>query len=438
MGAVTTRGVGIRLRYETHVLDNGLRVILQPDHSSPLVAVHLMVHAGSREERPGRTGFAHLLEHLLFQGSAHVGPADHFRLVQEAGGTLNGSTWFDRTNYFETVPSNQLDLALWLEADRMGWFLPAITQAKLDTQREVVKNERRQSYENRPYGLATETVLSAAFPEGHPYRHPTIGYMEDLEAATLDDVETFFRTWYTPGNAVLVLAGAFDPPDALRRVERYFGEIAPGPEPDRAAAFPAPCSGTRLTLQDAVTVPRVYRMAPAPAFPEAGYEATGVLALVLAGGRSSRLYDELVFDRQIAQDVHAYVWPLEKIGMLWLVATARPGVSAPELESAMDEVLARLVEEGATHAEVSGARNRARRQIVRRISGVGGRAEVLAHAALLRGDPAYVNDAFELYDAVTPDHVGDLAVELLRPGNRTVVSVVPRPPGSPTGEGARP
>jgi predicted Zn-dependent peptidase len=394
---VTTRSAGIRFEYETHVLDNGLQVILQPDRASPLVAVHVMYHVGSREEPPGRTGFAHLFEHLLFQGSAHVGEAEHFRLVQEAGGTLNGSTWFDRTNYFETVPSNQLDLALWLEADRMGWFLPAITQAKLDNQRDVVKNERRQSYENRPYGLATETVLRHAFSEGHPYRHPTIGYMEDLDGATLDDVRAFFRTWYTPGNAVLVLAGDFDPAVALRRVDRYFGEIEPG---------------------------------PAPAFPQPEYETSAVLATVLAGGRSARLYDDLVYEQRVAQDVHAFVWPLEAVGMLWVVATARPGVSAPALEAAIGETLARLAADGVTEAEVAGARNRARGQLVNSLSGLGGRADLLAHAAVLRGEPAYVNDVFGRYEKISRNHIDELACELLLPSRRTVVSVVPKEDGS--------
>jgi predicted Zn-dependent peptidase len=424
---VTTRSAGIRFEYETHVLDNGLQVILQPDRASPLVAVHVMYHVGSREEPPGRTGFAHLFEHLLFQGSAHVGEAEHFRLVQEAGGALNGSTWFDRTNYFETVPSNQLDLALWLEADRMGWFLPAITQAKLDNQRDVVKNERRQSYENRPYGLATETVLRHAFSEGHPYRHPTIGYMEDLDGATLDDVRAFFRTWYTPGNAVLVLAGDFDPAVALRRVDRYFGEIEPGPAPQRRTVTPPMISGeTRAVITDAVTVPRTYMMAHAPAFPQPEYETSAVLATVLAGGRSARLYDDLVYEQRVAQDVHAFVWPLEAVGMLWVVATARPGVSAPALEAAIGETLARLAADGVTEAEVAGARNRARGQLVNSLSGLGGRADLLAHAAVLRGEPAYVNDVFGRYEKISRNHIDELACELLLPSRRTVVSVVPK------------
>jgi zinc protease len=429
---VTDPTRSIRFPFETRELDNGLKVILQPDHSSPVVAVHVMYHVGSRNERPGGTGFAHLFEHLLFQGSEHVAEAEHFRLIQEAGGTLNGSTWFDRTNYFETVPSHQLDLALWLEADRMGWFLPSITQAKLDNQRDVVKNERRQSYENRPYGLATETVLRHAYPVGHPYRHPTIGYMEDLDRATLEDVRRFFRTWYGPGNAVLVLCGDFEPDDAMRRVERFFGEIPGSPAPER---LPVPAHATGdpaiVRLDDSVSVPRVYQMYHAPPFPSGDYEASALIASVLAGGRSSRLYQELVYEQRIAADVHAFVWPLQSVGMMWVVATARPGVSADTLRSGVDATLARLADQPAGEEEVSGARRRARRQLLLQFESVGGRASALAHASVLRGDPEYVNASFDRYGAVAPTDLQHLAPRLLVPERRTVVEVVPRAPDAP-------
>ena len=431
----------IRFPFEIRELDNGLKVILQPDRSSPVVAVHLMYHVGSKNERPGRTGFAHLFEHLLFQGSEHVGEAEHFRLIQEAGGTLNGSTWFDRTNYFETVPSHQLDLALWLEADRMGWFLPSITQDKLDNQRDVVKNERRQSYENRPYGLATETVLQHAFLPGHPYRHPTIGYMEDLDRANLDDVKDFFRTWYGPGNAVLVICGDIDPEDAVRRADRYFGEIPSRPSPLRPSV-PASAGGssTVVRLEDSVSVPRVYMMYPAPSFQASDYEASALVASVLAGGRSSRLFRELVYEQRIAADVHAFVWPLEEIGTLWLVATARPGVSAEELQSGLDETIAQLVADPPAEEEVSGARNRARRQLLSQFESVGGRASALAHAAVLRGEPEYVNASFDRYGAVQAGDLRDLGSRLLLVEDRTVVHVVPLEPGTPSAlppEGSR-
>ena len=428
---VTTPTRAIRFPFETRELDNGLRVILQPDRSSPVVAVHVMYHVGSKDERPGGTGFAHLFEHLLFQGSEHVAEAEHFRLIQEAGGTLNGSTWFDRTNYFETVPSHRLDLALWLEADRMGWFLPSITQAKLDNQRDVVKNERRQSYENRPYGLATETVLHHAFPAGHSYRHPTIGYMEDLDRATLEDVRRFFRTWYSPGNAVLVVCGDFETEDAMRRVDRFFGEIPWGESPGRPAVDPPATGSSQLVrLEDSVSVPRIYMMYHAPSFRSAEYEASSLIASVLAGGRSSRLYQELVYEQRIAADVHAFVWPLEDVGMLWVVATARPGVNAEALQAGLDETIRRLAAEPPAEQEVSGARNRALRQLLLQYESVGRRASALAHAAILRGEPEYVNASLGRYGAVEVGGVRDLASRILVVEGRTVVHVVPREPGA--------
>lgn len=423
---MTSSRTAVRFAYETHTLDNGLRVVLQPDRSSPLVSVHVMYHVGSADERPGRTGFAHLFEHLLFQGSAHVGEAEHFRLVQEAGGTLNGTTWFDRTNYFETVPAGRLDLALWLEADRMGWFLPAISQEKLDNQREVVKNERRQSYENRPYGLATETVLAAAFPGDHPYAHPTIGYMEDIDRATLEDVSGFFREWYGPANATLVLCGDFEATDALRRIDRYFGEIEGGKPPPRRAVDP-PSAGAEdvLRLPDRVSVPRVYAMYHAPGFRSRSWEATTVLSSVLAGGRSSRLYRELVYEQGVAADVHAYAWPLERSGMLWVVATARPGVGAAALQAGIDATLESAARDGLREEEVEGARNRAGRQLVAGLSPVGRRADALAHATVLRGDPGYVNESFDRFAAVQREDLDRLGGEILTERRRTVLHVIP-------------
>ena len=384
-----------------------------------------MYHVGSKNERPGMTGFAHLFEHLLFQGSEHVEGTSHMRFIQDAGGTMNGTTWFDRTNYFETVPSNRLDLALWLESDRMGFFLSAISQAKLDNQRDVVKNERRQSYENRPYGLAVETVLREAFPESHPYRHPTIGYMEDLDRATLDDVRNFFRAYYGPANATLVVAGDVDVSTATQRVQHWFGEIegaVPPPPPVIPEVVP---SSRRVIIQDEVTVPRVYLAYPAPAFTEPGYEAVDVLSSLLAEGRSSRLYRSLVVEQQVAADVMAYVWPTESVGMSWIVATARPGVSAESLEGAIREVLADLLSNGATPQELTGAKNRARRQLVQRLDSVGYRADLIAHATVYRDDPGYVNTVFDAYARV---ELADLAAQserVLAPGSGTMLHVVP-------------
>lgn len=384
-----------------------------------------MYHVGSKNERPGMTGFAHLVEHLLFQGSQHVDGTSHLRLIQDAGGTLNGTTWFDRTNFFETVPSNRLDLALWLEADRMGFFLPAVSQSKLDNQRDVVKNERRQSYENRPYGLAVETVLMHTFPEGHPYRHPTIGYMEDLDRATLDDVRAFFQAYYGPANATLVVAGDVEVNAAVDRVRHWFGDIA-GQAPPPAPVVPTVrAQESRVTIRDVVSVPRVYLAFPAPAFTGAGYEATDVLASLLAEGRSSRLYRALVVEQQVAADVTAYVWPTESVGMLWVVATARPGVDAESLEGAIRRVLADLQEGGPTPRELMGARNRARRQLVQRLESVGRRADLIAHAAVYRDDPGYVNSVFDAYSSVELADLEDAAGRVFTAGCGTTLHVVP-------------
>ena len=416
----------VNFPYSEHELDNGLRVVLHRDERTPVVAVHVMYHVGSKDERPGRTGFAHLFEHLLFQGTEHVPKGEHFRLIQNAGGTLNGSTWFDRTNYFETVPSNQLELALWLESDRMGFFEPSITREKLENQRGVVMNERRQSYENRPYGLAFETVLAAAYPEGHPYRHPTIGYMEDIEAASLEDVRSFFRTFYGPNNATLVVAGDADPDEALTAVDRWFGEIPRrDPPPEREAPEVGAPGERRRTIEDSVQVPRVYLMYRAPSFRDPSFETSDVLSSLLADGKSSRLYRELVYERQVAGEVNAFTWPTELEGMLWVVATARPGVDADRLESAVRETVGGLRDGGPDTGEVAGARNRTRRSLVRRANSVGRRADAFAHAAVLRDDPGYVNRAFDRYEAVEREDLLELGEEVLRDDRLTVVRVIP-------------
>lgn len=419
-----TRPTEMAFKWEEHRLDNGLRVILHYDRASPVVAVHLMYHVGSKDERPGRTGFAHLFEHLLFQGSEHVSRDGHFRHIQDAGGTLNGSTWFDRTNYFETLPANELDLALWLESDRMGWFASSITQKKLDNQREVVKNERRQSYENRPYGLALETLLRIAFPEEHPYRHPTIGYMEDLDAAFLEDVRDFFGSYYGPNNAVLILAGDL-PGDALERVDRWFGEILPRTRPAHVEGLPPGKGGVREVLEDRVQVPRVYLLHHSPSFRAPTFEAADVLTVLLADGKSSRLYRNLVYERRVAADVSAFTWPTERVGMLFAVATARPGTSAETLERAMAETLEELTADGPSDEELDGALNRARRSLVDGLDGMGNRADSFAHAATLRGDPGYVNEVFGRYAAVSSGDLRELAHEILRDDNRAVVHVIP-------------
>jgi zinc protease len=415
----------IRFDLVEQEMDNGLRVIVQEDHTTPVVSVHVMYHIGSKHERPGRTGFAHLFEHLMFQGSENVRDDAHFRHIQDAGGTLNGSTWFDRTNYFETLPSNEIELGLWLESDRMGFFESAITQEKLDNQRDVVKNERRQSYENRPYGLAVETVLAMAYPEGHPYRHPTIGYMKDLDAASLEEVRAFFRTFYAPDNAVLVLVGDIDPRRGFELAERYFGEIPRGPgTPQVTAPIVQPSSESRAVLHDNVQFPRVYLFHHAPALGDTSFEVADVMSYLLADGKSSRLYQKLVYEDRIAQDVTAQVWPTEDCGLSFIVATARPGVSAETVEAAILETLSGIGAGRLSEREVEGAANRALRSLVSALDGVGERSDAIATAATFMERPGYVNEIFDRVRAVTPEAIVEVADEWFVPGRRATLHVL--------------
>jgi len=416
----------VHFELKERTLNNGLRVIVQEDHTTPVVSVHVMYHVGSKHERPGRTGFAHLFEHLMFQGSEHVHDDAHFKFVQDAGGTLNGSTWFDRTNYFETLPSNELELGLWLESDRLGFFESAITQEKLDNQRDVVKNERRQSYENRPYGLAIETILRLAYPEGHPYRHPTIGFMEDLDAASLEDVRGFFRTFYAPDNAVLVLVGDLDVEYGFKMADKYFGEIPRGPGSPQVTAPPvAPGEEIREAIYDTVQFPRVYMFHHAPALGQPGFEAADVLGFLLSEGKSSRLYRSLVYEKRIAQDVTAQVWPTEDCGLSFIVATARPGVAAETLEAGILETLAEIHAGNISERETEGSVNRALRELVKLIDSVGSRSDAIATAATFLERPDYVNQLFGRVESVTPEAVVAVAKEWLVPERRTTLFVLP-------------
>ncbi len=422
---------------EERTLDNGLRVIVQEDHATPVVSVHIMYHVGSKHERQGRTGFAHLFEHLMFQGSEHVADDGHFKLIQDAGGTLNGSTWFDRTNYFETLPANELELGLWLESDRLGFFESAMSEEKLDNQRDVVKNERRQAYENRPYGLAVETILGLAYPEGHPYRHPTIGYMEDLDAASLDDVRSFFRTFYAPDNAVLVLVGALDADRGFELAHKYFGEIPRGPGAPQITAPPVPASAeARSQIDDRVQFPRVYVFHHAPAFGQPGFESADVLSYLLADGKSSRLYRKLVYEDRIAQDVSCQVWPTQDCGLSFIVATARAGVSAPTLEAAILEVLSGIQEGQLEKREAEGSVNRALRELVNALDGVGGRSDAIATSATFLGRPSYVNEIFDRIQRVTAETLTETAASWFVPERRATLHVVPRPADGAGGEEA--
>src|SRR5688572_834067 len=297
---------------ERRTLDNGLRVVLSRDPRAPLVAVNLWYDVGSRHEKAGKTGFAHLFEHMMFQGSANVAKGQHFSLVQAAGGTLNASTWLDRTNYFETLPGHELELALWLEADRMASLLPAMTQEKLDNQRDVVKNERRWSVDNQPYGTWDEKMQALVYPETHPYHHSTIGSMEDLSAASLEDVSEFFATYYAPNNAVLTVAGDFETDEALVMIERHFGPIPANPAlppPPDMSVDPLIGTDVRETVPDQVPLPRIYLAHRVPPFGTDAFDALDVAADILGAGRASRLYASLVREQKVAQDASVFVFP---------------------------------------------------------------------------------------------------------------------------------
>ena len=420
----------MRIPIETFRLPNGLFVTLSEDHTAPIVAVNLWYHVGSANERPGRTGFAHLFEHMLFQGSADVGANEHFELIQRAGGTLNGSTWLDRTNYFETVPSNQLELVLWLEANRMGWLLPAMTQQKLDTQRDVVKNERRWSVDNQPYGTWWERLPAMVFPEEHPFHHSLIGSMSDLDAASLEDIKHFFATYYTPDNAVLSIAGDFDPAATRALVTKYFGGIPAGlgkpPLPEMSVS-PTFGGWKRLVVEDDVMLPRLFLAFRAPAFGTDAYYASSVCSAVLGARKGSRLYRRLVRGRQIAAEAQAFTYDLTKgTDLLVIDVTARPGVSAETLEREVADEVDLLVRDGVTDAEVARAVALVQTEFVAAMQSAGDRADRLSMFATYFKKPELVNEQVEQYQAVRADDVNRFVHERLGENNRASLLFVPK------------
>jgi len=423
--AATTSGP-VQISYETYQLPNGLNVVLSRDASVPVVAVNLWYHVGSANERPGRTGFAHLFEHMLFQGSQHVGDDQHFGLIQEAGGTLNGSTNADRTNYFQAVPSNFLELLLWLESDRMGFLLPAMDQEKLDNQRAVVQNERRQRYENAPYGLAFETLTAALYPEGHPYSWTTIGSMDDLNAASLEDVEHFFRTYYVPNNAYLSIVGDFDPTEAKRLVSKYFADIPRGAEIERPQPAPVRIEqARRLVLEDRVQLPRLYMAWLTPELYAEGDADLDVLARVLTSGRTSRLHRRLVYEEQIAQFVFAGQTSRPLAGQFGITIQARPGVTLPRIQEVVDEEIARLRTEPPTQREIQQALNNIEAGFIQRFQTNLGKADALNMYATYAGSPGYVETDLARYFRVTPASVLAVAERYLSQP-RVMLSVVPQ------------
>ena len=423
-GAAQT--VDLKVPFEKHVLDNGLQVVIHEDHSDPVVAVYVVYHVGSGREEPGRSGFAHLFEHLMFQGSQHVGDDQHFKLVSEAGGSLNGTTNRDRTNYFETMPANQLELALWLEADRMGFLLPSITQEKLDNQREVVKNERRQNYENRPYGQAEGRVTAALYPHDHPYSWLTIGSHEDLTAASLEDVVDFFTRWYGPNNATLAIGGDVDPGEALALVERYFGSIPRGPEVARPRPRPVSLEqGVRLVMEDKVKQPQLEVRWPGAPRGHAHEAALDMLASVLSANKAALLDKALTVDETLATRVSAGHQGGELAGEFSITLQPAPGVSLDTLEQRLHEVLAKLGRDGVEPERLARLKARYESQVVSRYETVSRRTNALAEANVYTGDPgSLVVDLQKALDVTTEDIAAALQHYLLgRPA--VVMSVVP-------------
>ncbi|MEV0153332.1 pitrilysin family protein [Micromonospora sp. NPDC050686] len=416
---------------ETTRLDNGLRVVVSEDRTAPAVAVNLWYDVGSRHEPRGQTGFAHLFEHLMFEGSVNVAKTEHMKLIQGNGGTLNATTNPDRTNYFETVPAEHLELALWLEADRMGGLVPALTQETLDNQRDVVKNERRQRYENVPYGDAWLRLLPLLYPPGHPYHHATIGSMADLNAADLATFQAFHATYYAPNNAVLTVTGDADAAEVAKLAERYFGAI---PRRDDIPAAPdgraVPATGRPAAEQVTADVPapRVYVAHRTHPYGSPGYDVVTVLATILGNGRGSRLYQRLADGERIAQpdSVGAYGVDLAHApAPLIATATARPGVSGQRLAAGLAEVVDELATVPVTAGELDRAKAMLSTQWWRQMATVEGRADALGRYATQFGDPAKVGERLPAWLAVTAEQVAEAAAEVLRADDRATLTYLP-------------
>jgi len=420
----------LQLPYTQFTLPNGLHVILHEDHSTPIVSVNVWYHVGSAREKAGRTGFAHLFEHLMFTGSGHVAEGEFDTRLEAAGGNNNGSTENDRTNYVIDLPSNALELALFLESDRMGFLVDSMSQARLDQQRDVVKNERRQSLENRPYGVAEGQVLTELlYPEGHPYHWPVVGYMDDLTAASYDDVVAFFKTYYAPGNASLVLAGDLDSAQAKALVEKWFGDVKAG-----APVGPITIPGVMLTavkkqtITDRVQLPRVYFAWLTPHALAPGDAAMDLVGYVLAGGKNSRLYKRLVYDLQIAQNVVAYQNSQALSSYFLIRATPQPGHTTDELQAVIDEEIDKLRNEPPTDREVQRALNQIESSFynsLERVGGFSGKADQLNHYYTDTGNPDWFNEDLSRYRSLSPTDIR-AAVQAFLPRDRRVeLTVMP-------------
>jgi zinc protease len=416
--------------YSKHILPNGLTVILHEDHSTPTVAVNTWYHVGSGYEKPGRTGFAHLFEHLMFMGSGNVATGDFDLLLESVGGNNNGSTSTDRTNYFEDIPSNALELALYLDSDRMGFLVDAMSPESVDAQRDVVKNERRQSYENRPYGLAWENIYENVYPAGHPYSWTTIGSMKDLSAASYEDVVEFWNTYYTPNNASLVIAGDINPEETLELVKKWFADIPTGkPLPPLNPAAAKLTSEKSFILEDNVQLPRLYMVWITPPQFSPGDAEMDVLADIFAGGKNSRLYKKLVYDLQIAQDVSAYQSSKKLSSEFMIIATARTGHNLDEIKTVIQEEIDLIKNAPPDEREVQKAVNQFEAGFLRsmeRIGGFGGKADRLNSYFYYTGNPDYFNEDLARYKALDASDIQAVAQFYLPDNGRFILSIVPK------------
>jgi zinc protease len=419
----------IELAYTEFTLPNGLRVILHEDHSVPMLTVNMWYHVGSAREKEKRTGFAHLFEHLMFMGSGHVKPGEFDEWLEAAGGDNNGSTENDRTNYWINVPSSSLELALFLESDRMGYLLDTMTPKTVDAQRDVVKNERRQSVENQPYGTAQVVLGEMLYPPGHPYHWPVIGYMEDLTAASYDDVVAFFKRYYAPSNASLVVAGDIRAADARKLVEKWFSDVKPGPAPEPMTIPGVALTGVqKKTISDRVQLPRLYLAWLTPRHFEPGDAALDMVADVLAGGKNSRLYKRLVYDMQIAQDVSAFQASASLSSSFQIIATARPGHSVAELQRVIDEEIQKLQKEPPSAHELERSVNQVEASFYNRmekVGGFGGKADQLNAYYTYTGDPDWFNEDLARYRALSVTDVSAAAAQFLVLDKRVELTVEP-------------
>jgi len=414
------------LKCTKYKLDNGMEVILFQDKSLPIVSVNIWYKVGSANEVKGKTGFAHLFEHMMFQGSENVAKEMHFRYIQEAGGSLNGSTSIDRTNYYETVPSNNLELALWLESDRMGFMLEGLTQEKLDNQKDVVMNERRQRYDNPPYGVAWELIFSNLFDESFPYHWPTIGWMKDIQNYNLDDVKNFFKTYYSPNNAALVIAGNYNEERVMESVKKYFESIPAYPKIPEIKATAKKLEETKKIIhEDNIQLPRLYLSWQSDKMFGHDDAALDVLSEVLGSNKNSRLYKSLVHEKQIAQDVSCFQYSAKLSGMFFIIATAKPGVDLNLIKQEITNEITKLIKAGLTDEELQRTRNSIKSTFIYSLQNIERIADQLNMYNFALNEPNSFTFDLNRYDSLDKEEVSESASKYLTQPN-VELHIVPK------------